>query len=84
MACRRIRPTRLLVAFHRIRDPALILLIETLADRRADQAAGDRSCRNRDVLPGAIADDRADKGPRDTADNRALLLLAGLLAGAAA
>ena len=77
MARRQIRPTRSPVVLQRIRDSALILLIETLTDRRTDQAASDRSRRNRDVLPGAIPDERADEGSRDPADNRALLLLAG-------
>ncbi len=77
MARRRIRPTRSLVALHRIRDPALILLIETLSDRRTDRAASYRTRCDRDVLPAAIADQRADEGSRDTADDRALLLLAG-------
>ena len=77
MARRRVRPTRSLIALHRIRDPALILLIETLTDRRTERAASYRSHSNRDVLPGAIADQRTDEGSRDTADDRALLLLGG-------
>ena len=77
MARRRIRPTRSLVALKRIRDPASILRIETLTDRRPDQAARYRACRDCDILPGAIADYGADEGSRNTADNRALLLLAG-------